>query len=386
MTLPVLHVVPAVADRYGGPSASSLGMVRALRAAGVEATLAATDADGPGRLPVETGRTVEYRGVPCLFFPRLPGESLKASPRFASWIRRNSVRFRLVHVHGVFSHPCVAAGSAARARGLPYVVRPLGQLGAWALERRAWRKRVFLAAGGARLLRGAAAVHFATEEERRTCPGDLAGDRGVVLPTGVDAWGLRREAVAAGPPAWAGEGPLLLFLGRLHPVKGLEPLLRAFGTAGAGWRLALAGKGEPAFEASLRRLAKETAPGRVLFPGWLGPEERAAALARADLVVLPSEQESFGLAAAEALALGVPVVVTRGVGLAEDVEAWGAGWVAGEGDGGLTRALGEAMASAPERRARGRKAASAAARRLSWESVAQGLASLYDRIAPGSGS
>src|SRR5581483_6875524 len=124
MGLRVLHVIAAVAPRYGGPSTAVVGMCRALRGVGVETLVATTDADGSDRLPVPLGTVIAFGGVPAIFFRRQWSEALKYSRPLGRWLEGHVGAFDLVHVHGVFSHACLAAARSAARRGIPYLVRP----------------------------------------------------------------------------------------------------------------------------------------------------------------------------------------------------------------------------------------------------------------------
>lgn len=372
-----LHVVPAVAPRYGGPSEAALRTVAALGAAGSEALLATTDADGPSRLPVGVGREVDYGGVPVVFFPRLPGESLKPSPALSAWLGRNVRRFDVVHVHSVLSYPSLAAGRAARRSGVPYVVRPLGQLDAWSLAQHPLRKRLFLRLWGNRLLGGAAALHWTDEEERRRAPGFASGRPGFVSPLGVD------EALFAANGA-EGRRRDVLFLSRLHPKKNVESLIDAFaalGEAAAGWNLVIAGDGEAGHVAALRsRAANGPAAESIRFAGWLSGEQKRRALREASLFVLPSRQENFGIVVAESLACGTPVVVSDAVALSAEIERAGAGWVAPLEAPGLRDVLAAAMADAGERLEKGKAARRFAEERFRWSAIAGQLLEEYGRL------
>src|SRR5205085_1067284 len=129
----VLHVIPSVAPRYGGPSRAVVDMCRALRGGGVDTLIATTDADGEGRLAVELGRHTLFKDVPAIFFSRQWSEAYKYSRPLAHWLDAHVGDFDVVHIHAVFSHACLAAAKACRKRGVPYVVRPLGTLDPWSL-------------------------------------------------------------------------------------------------------------------------------------------------------------------------------------------------------------------------------------------------------------
>jgi glycosyltransferase involved in cell wall biosynthesis len=386
----VLHVIPALAARYGGPSRAVVGMCRALEERGVRTLVAATDADGPGRLPVRAGEVTLHEGVPAVVFTRAWNEAFKYSRSLGRWLDAHVEDFDVVHVHAVFSHASLAAGRACRRRGVPYVVRPLGSLDPWSLGRKRWRKRLLWQLGARRLLEDAAAIHYTTAEEQRLAEAALGLGRGVVIPLGVDGE-LLEARVEAGTfrrrwPA-LGDAPYLLSMARLDPKKGLEALIEAFAALGAedalrAWRLVIAGDGDPGFVARLRRFAERRAPaGRVIFTGWLGGPDRLAAYRDAAVVVLPSWQENFALSAAEALASGVPVVLGEGVNLAPEVRAAGAGWVTRPEPGALREVLRLALADDDERRVRGARGRRLVRERFTWPAVAAALEGLYASVA-----
>jgi glycosyltransferase involved in cell wall biosynthesis len=383
----VLHVVPAVAPRYGGPSEAVPRLCAALQRAGVETLLASTRADGRGRLAVPVNRETEFGGARAIFFSSLPGEALKVSPQLASWLRDSVRRFDLVHVHSVFSQPSLAAGRACREAAVPYVVRPLGQLDRWSLGRHSFRKRAFLALAGGRFLGGAAAAHWTAVSEQAAA-GRWGSLPGFVVPLGVDEALFSADAGARmfrAATAGLGDAPYVLFLSRLHPKKNMEALINAFASSGGGditdARLVVAGDGEASYVSMLKGLAAKSAvANRILFTGWLSGALKLSALAGATLFVLPSLQENFGLAAAEAMACGVPVLLGKDVNLADDVMSSAAGWVSAPDAGALRSTLDEAMSSSLERRRRGEAARALAAARFRWSTVAGALAREYGAI------
>lgn len=385
----VLHVIPAVAPRYGGPSRAILEMCRALQERGIDLLIATTDADGPGRLSVEPGRPRAYKGVPTIFFPRQWSEGFKYSNLLARWLDSNVKTFDLLHIHAVFSHSSIAAALACRRYGIPYVLRPLGSLDPWSLNQKRLRKRLLWHFGVKQMLRGAVALHYTTAEERRLAEDSLGLTRGVVVPLAVNEDLFKASAV---PPCFRwrfpslGADPYLLVLCRLHPKKGLELLLEAFlalieQMEFKRWRLVVAGQGEAGYVTSLQRLAQQGGGnGRILFTGWLEGAEKISALREAALVALPSHQENFGLSVVEALACGVPVLVSSHVNLAEQIQAAGAGWVVSLERAALEHALFEALREGGERARRG-AAGRDFARGFSWPRIAADLVRLYGSVA-----
>jgi glycosyltransferase involved in cell wall biosynthesis len=375
--LKVLHVIPAVAPRYGGPSRAVFEMCRALNARGVETLIATTDADGPGRLSVQIGEAALYNDTQTIFFPRQWSQTFGYSRALARWLDANAGSFDVAHIHAVFSHPCIAAASACRKQQVPYIIRPLGSLDPWSMSQKAFRKRVMWRVAVKRMLDGAAAIHYTTADEQRLAEGSLALGRGVVVPLGVEI----EPALESVPPC---RGPYVITLNRLHPKKNTELLLRIFlsitKAPGLGhWKLVIAGDGEPDYAGRLKQTAKEQgASERVIFTGWLDGARRVSALRGASLLALISHQENFGLAAVEALACGVPVIVSRGVNLASMVEESCAGWVTPLDEDSISRALSAALSDPGELRRRGAAGFELARKDYSWTSIAESLVALYN--------
>jgi glycosyltransferase involved in cell wall biosynthesis len=379
----VLHVIPAVAPRYGGPSQAVLGTTRAVAEQGVEVLIATTDADGATRLPVHLGVQLKYQDVPAIFFRRQFSESFKYSRPLARWLDAHVTEYDVVHIHAVFSHACLAAASACQKHSIPYIVRPLGSLDPWSLRQKSFKKQAMWRLGGQKMLRQAAAVQYTTRAEQRLAEAPLGLSRGVVIPLGVNQQAYATRANVAGFRAHHSgleEHPYVVVLGRLHPKKGLELLIDAFAQAAPdNWRLVVAGDGDPTYASELKRLADQRTPGRVLFTGWVEGEDKVAALQGAALLALPSHQENFGLVVIEALACGVPVLVSPHVNLADDVQAVGAGWVVPLQPAALAQGLAEAL-SRPEERERRGAAGRELAAQFTWPSVAAQLTHLYAHV------
>jgi glycosyltransferase involved in cell wall biosynthesis len=367
-------------------------MCRALTQEGVDTLIATTDADGPRYLPIPHGRIVAYQQVPTIIFRRQYSEAFKYSHPLARWLERYVGRFDVVHIHAVFSHACMAAAAACRRHSVPYVVRPLGSLDPWSLQQKRLPKRVLWYLGARHTLAAAAAIHYTTAEERRLAEEALGLRRGVVIPLGVEASLLdaaRPQAEFRHQYPSLGEAPYVLVLSRLHPKKGLELLLDAFlGVTQSKefepWRLVIAGDGEPDYVGRLRRvLADRRAHDSslpVVFTGWLEGQARTAALRGAGLFALVSRQENFGLAVVEAMACGVPVLVSEHVNLAREIVGATAGWVVPFELGTLRQTLAQALHDAGERARRGAAGRQLVVTRFSWPSIAAQLVELYARI------
>jgi glycosyltransferase involved in cell wall biosynthesis len=176
-----------------------------------------------------------------------------------------------------------------------------------------------------------------------------------------------------------------LVLSRLRPAKGIDVLLEAFLTLRkdrrfADWQLVIAGAGSPHYEDSLKQIIRQGKAGdSVLLTGWLDGEAKSRALAGAAVMALPSHHDAFGLCVIEAMAQGIPVLVGKQVGLAEEIEIGGAGWTCDVKVSALSETLASILSDQDERRRRG-EAARSLARRFDWARVSEMLADLYESI------
>jgi glycosyltransferase involved in cell wall biosynthesis len=393
--LKALHVIPAVAQRYGGPSQAVFEMCRAIQRQGTDVLIATTDADGPGSLDVEIGKPIDYEGTRTIFFHRQWSQRFGYSLSLAQWLNNNVENFDVAHIHAVFSHPCLAAANACRKRGVPYIVRPLGSLDPWSMGQKPLRKKLMWHIAAARMLRRAAAVHYTAREEQQLAERSLSLGRGVVIPLGIEMEKLN-DAASAGSFRQRHQSlcdrPYILALSRIHPKKNIELLLEVFLSLVKQpefepWRLVIAGDGEAEYKESLQSLVRQRGgTGKVIFPGWLDGAEKASALQDAALFALTSRQENFGLAVVEALACGVPVLVSEHVNLAPEIEAFALGWVSPLDEASLTKTLAEALRSGDERKSRGQAGQNFAAHQYSWVKVAGEITDLYASVSSGESS
>ena len=369
----VLHVIPSLWHGDGGPAQALRSMERALAAQGVQVETAATDDAGRGRRQSLAGEP----GVVRRYFPK-QSDVYKVSTGFARWIGAHVRDYDLIHIHALFSFTSTAAARAARRQGVPYVLRPLGTLDAWGLaQRRPWAKRLSLRWIERPMLREAAAVHCTSEAEAAQAQSLGIPMRVRVIPLGVDL-----------PPATRRDGAgadRILYLSRLAPKKNLEGLLEAVARlqSQVPLRLTIAGDGDPAYTRELQSRAQ--ALGLAPSIEWLGRVEGEAkerAFEQAGLFALPSHSENFGIAAAEALARGLPCLLGRGVAIAREVEAAGAGIAVGTAPQEIEEGL--RLIIAPDARARMSQCARQLAReRFSTEAMGARLKELYADILAG---
>lgn len=357
---------------------AALAMTRALASRGHEVTLATTDAasDAGARLDVPVTHPVIDAGVTIRYFARWPARPWKFSWTMTAWMARHIAEFDVVHVHGLFNYPTIPACRLARWHAVPYVLRPVGTLGSWSLDQRSWKKRPYIAAIERSHIRHAAALH-ATSDAEAGFVRQMGARRVEVIPLGVQP-----PAPPAARRASEGGQPLrVLFLSRIHPVKGIPVLLDAVRIArsrGASLDVTIAGSGDVDYVASMRALGTQLGVDDVVtWAGQVDGTNKADLFASADVFVLPSSHENFGIAVAESLAAGVPVIVSREVAIGDEVERAGAGVALPLDASRFAAALIE-FAGNPKRRQDAGLAAVALARAAySWPACAKRLEALY---------
>jgi len=384
----VLHVIPSVAPWRGGPSAAIRAVARGLARQGVDTHVATTNDNQPALLEVPLRRPVEEDGVTYHYFPRQTRFYICSLP-FSTWFWRSATEYDLIHIHTVFSYCSNAAAWIAHQKAIPYIIRPLGVLNRWGFRnRRPLLKQMSFALIEKRLLSRAAVVQYTTEQEKYEAAGLGFPHRPVVIPNPVEMCQPEsnfRGQFRAQYPELA-DRRIVLFLSRIDPKKGLDLLLPAFREVlrhDPGAALVIAGEGKPSLVDQLRRMASELdITNSVFWPGFLSGSRRAAAFADADLFVLPSYSENFGMAPVEAMGFGLPVVLTDQVGIHKEVSAARAGIVTPVSSEAIASALILLLRDDSLRPEMGRNARRLAASQYSVESVASRLRDLYAELCP----
>lgn len=368
----ILHVLTSLDPRTGGPPKALLGLATAQVGLGDRVTVLSTFT---ARESPEYAEPLRQAGVDV----RLVGPvvtPLGWHPSLSKAVAEAMQTADVVHIHGVWEQVQHAASRAARARGVPYVIRPCGMLDPWSLSQSALRKRVFLALRVKKNLDRAAAIHLTTAEERWNVEPLRIAAPPIVEPNGID---LTEFEALPEPEAFRrqwpqlSDRPFVVFLGRLHPKKGPDLLMRAFADAGVdGVDLVLAGPGESGYVDELRALAVRHGLGeRTHFPGMLHGRDRIAALAEAELFCLFSYQENFGIAVLEALAAGTAAVVSDQVALHSVVEQERVGGVVPMEANAQSTALRSWLDDAERRRAAGARGRALAFETFDWRAIAR---------------
>lgn len=293
----------------------------------------------------------------------------------------------ILHQHGIWQGFSASVRGWGRRTGGPVVISPRGMLDPWALSNSAWKKRIagFLYENGN--LRHAACLHALNESERLSMRRLGLRNPIMVLPNGIDPPPARTDA----PAPWSGKVPdgarTLLFVGRIHPKKGIDLLLHAMAAGvpgGDDWHLVVVGWHQGGHAAELKAQAR-TLPiaSRVHFLGPLYGDAKWSALRHADAFVLPSHSEGLPMSVLEAWAAGLPVLMTRACNLPEGPAAGAAIEVETE-VGALHEGLAQLIALPDEeRRAMGEAGRQLVARRFTWEGIGAQMRDTYHWLLAG---
>ena len=336
----LLNVIGSMDPASGGPAAWIRDFTSAARSRGHLVETVCFDAGTPPEHAAEAGVHVVAAG---------PG--LYSSPALDRWLADRARGYDCLVGHGLWRYPSHAAWRARRRGGPPYLLYPHGALGSWFKRRYPLKhvgKCLYWATVERRAYAGASRIIYTCEQELRDSLDAFPGmdAEPTVSPLGIPDPSRQIDldsaaaAFRSGLPALGGS-PYVLWLGRIHPVKGCDLLLHAFGAAApADMHLVMAGPDPRGWGRMLARLAQDLGiAGRVHWTGMLTGEAKWGAFRGARLFALPSHQENFGISAVEALACGVPVLVSDKVGICHELADTYAGEVAGNDAAGITSAL-----------------------------------------------
>lgn len=384
----ILHILPLITARAGGPVAFATEGAEALARLSVTSTLFATSM---GHSPsAGARRRVEVGELPANcdqldvhLFPVRPPHRLAFSPAMARRLVGATPEYDLVHIHSLWLFPQFAAQLAARRSQVPYVVSPHGALDPYLRRRGKARKLLSDVLWQRRMLRDASVLHITTEQEGELIADIAPATPRCVVPVGI--WSDRLRIVGDGSRFRSrflagSDAEIVLFLGRITFKKGLDLLIRSFVQVAASSTavLVIAGPDDENLRPRLDRIVREhNLTDRVTFTGPLYQADRADAFAAASVWALSSYSENFGVAVMEALAAGIPTIISTEVNLADAIVQSGAGVVAEVQPLDFGRALSELLADKARRAALSRRGQAFAAR-YDWSVVAPQLRAMYD--------
>ena len=372
----LIHIVASTGEEASGPSYSVPALCGALAQCGNDVTLMSV---GRRERGMQNGCATEkfrqdYSGVPVL-------RKLLFSRELRFELARRSKNNVILHVHGLWLMPNVYPGDAVKRGGAHLVVAPRGMLGPEALEFSKRRKQIMWQILQKRAVYAASCVHATSEKEYEEVRKFGLRQPVAIVPNGVEV-----------APIYSAKSPesacarTVLYLGRIHPKKGVDRLLAAWRYVEdlrSDWILRIIGPDEKGYLDRLKRQASQLELSRVIFGEALFGDVKREAYRSAELFVLPTLNENFGMTVAEALAEGTAVICTKGApwhGLEENRCGW---WV-DQGIEPLAEALTQATSKEPEELiAMGKRGREWMAREFSWAAMATRMVAVYHWLSEG---
>lgn len=380
----ILHVIPSISPRFGGPATAIWPMTSALRDIGCQVDIATTDADSVkvmAEKPALSSPTTVFQ------FP-VHGFRYLRSPKLSRWMKLNCSKYNIVHIHGLWNTICSTASRICNMQSIPVVIRPCGMLSEYSWQKSAVLKRIYWHYLEKYTISNAAAVHATSDRERSEILGVQPHAKVFTIPLGVSP--ICEDYVM--PADWfrlqclgSKHRPIILFLSRFHPKKRItDLLLPAFANVQNDSYLAIVGGDDPTARgyrvAVERKIADLQLTSRVKLFGHFTASECGNAYDCADLFILPSYSENFGQVVVEAMSHALPVVVTEGVQIADHIVACQGGSVVEANPIEIARTINYWLTNPTARRDAGLRGQAYVQTHFSWKGTATQVHAMYQSI------
>jgi glycosyltransferase involved in cell wall biosynthesis len=296
-------------------------------------------------------------------------------------LRSRASKADILHNHSLWMMPNIYPSAAVAGTKCRLVVSPRGTLSEWALQRRKWAKKLMWVCGQGNVLKKAACLHATSEAEGQDIRRLGLQPPVAVIPNGVDMPALPPRALAC-----FGQTRPLLFFGRIHPKKGLDLLLPAWRQVQDSfpeWELQIVGDDNDGYLSQVQALARSLDAKRVTFSGPVFGAEKTVMFSRAELFVLPTYSENFGMTVAESLAHAVPAIVTKGAPW-QGLEQHECGWWPDISVDSFAESLRAALRLSPdELHAKGRRGRDWMEQEFSWRKIGGMMQETYQWVLGG---
>ena len=377
-----VHIVESLGSKRGGPPRSAVGLCHALCDLGCATDICTVDLGTAFGEPVEhdPARTTVHQ-APCRVWKQARAYLPRGFRAMLTGVARDA---DVIHSHGLWAAVNHDAAVVAARLGTPHVISVRGMLEGPALRRSAWKKALAAPLYVNRNLRRARCLHALSEAEVRSIRDYGLNNPVAIVPNGVEAAlfdspGDRARAESRWPELRGCK--IILFLGRIHPIKGLVHLVEAWRRLAPrheGWRLVIAGPDEGGYLDTVRKaIARGKLDGRVTLTGGVWGPDKFALMAAADVFVLPSFSEGFSIVLLEAMASALPVVITSAANVPA-VGQVGAGLTAEPTADAFGEALGRLLALPGDERTRmGRRGVQLVRERFTWSASAALMLDVY---------
>ncbi|RUS94995.1 glycosyl transferase [Dulcicalothrix desertica PCC 7102] len=385
----ILQIVPSISLIYGGPSQMVLGLAPALVKHGAEVTILTTDSNGDtGQKPLDVPlqQPIKRDGYEIIYFRCVPFRRYKFSLSLLKWLNEHAHEYDVAHLHALFSPVTSAAAAICRQNKLPYILRPLGTLDPADLRKKKYLKKIYAAFLERSNIAGASALHFTSNQEAKVSERFGVKTRDIILPLGVTPSANQSEENIRAKYCISENVPIILFMSRIDPKKGLDlliPALERIQAQGLNFHFILAGTNpqDPNYETSIRtQLENSPLHQHTTITGFVTGASKSALLEASDIFVLPSYYENFGIAVAEAMVAGRPVVISDQVHIWHEIYNSQSGWVSKTEINSLTEAIIQALQNPQERIKRGANAKECALNSFSWDAIGHQMVEYYREI------
>jgi len=383
----ILHVTASLSPEWGGPTKVVVELTEALARKGIDITIFT---------PVRKGDEVKIKppkGVNLQLFNHgfLSKWWTSYSPDLARNIQWGAYKFDLIHIHEIWHYANFASYHAAKKAGKPYIITIHGLLDPWCLNYKAFKKKIYSLFIQRRILREASAIHAITNEEVKHIRTFGIDNSIVMMPNGINPKEfinlLPREELESFYPKIKGKR-IILFLGRIHPKKGLDLLAKAFEKIAREWDnayLMIVGPDSEGYKIKIEKmLESEGVLNRVIFTGMLSGRKKLIVLGGADIFALPSYSEGFSMAILEAMICKLPVIITKQCNFPEVTEV-GAGNEIDPNVEQLTGALGNLLGNPQLCKKMGENGKRLVLEKFTWDKIADKMIQFYEEILNGKG-
>jgi glycosyltransferase involved in cell wall biosynthesis len=387
----ILHIIPSITTLRGGTNVTAINMVKALRIAGIDAEIVTTNDNVNTVLDVPLNEWIEYdQELPVLFFPKIyTGIKFISEYTLAlgyyNWLWNNIENYDLVHIHSFFSYLCTLGAIIAITKRKKYIISPQGQLIPWVINQKKFKKKIYTALFERRNLNNAAAIHCTSEQEAKNVRNFGIKAPSFIIPLGVERLINLPDAKLRICKTYgiAHTTPIILFLSRLHPKKRLELLLEALANLNKQYdfHLIIAGSGTEDYVQYISNLCSHLKLNFcTTFANFVEGQHKILLLQGSDIFALPSYGENFGIAVAEAMAYGLPVIVTPEVQISPEIEANKAGIVVSGELEAWVQAIEKLLMSEKLRAEMGENGRLLARTKYDWNTIAKKLSIVYQAI------
>jgi glycosyltransferase involved in cell wall biosynthesis len=368
--LKILHIIPDLSAKTGGPVAALKSMSSSQVELGHEVSIITTDYD--------LDKNIEIKNVKILYFNCNIG-AIRYSRSLKKYLKDNIVEFDIVHIHTIWQYPTFIAGKICKKYNIPYILRPCGMLDKWSFKQKKLKKTVYYNLIEKKTIKNASAIHCTSKLEEKESAKHLINSIIFIIPLSINiSPKLKQKTISK---------PYILYLSRLHYKKQPDLLIKSFSKIindYPKYQLVFAGPCENTYMQKLLNLIRiHKLEENVILKGMVVGKNKENLLANADIFVLPSHHENFGIAVAEAMGAGLPVIVGEKVALSDDIIKHNAGLVVKLTGGDIAKAMKELLNSPAKRKVMGNNGYEYVKNHLSKEKIAKQLINKYKTIING---